>query len=220
MVDLLAVHLALRNRALSLVAATTGSMSLSATTTGYARAAGSFVTDGFVVGQEITPAGFAANTVDVLTGVSALALTTKNARAAEGAAGGRSIVVGLPALRAWENVTLIPITGRPYFEEDFVPATSELLTMPSQGGTVEETGLYVLKIYGLSNTGISALRKTVDALKRLFAPGTVLTAGTDTVRMRADVATQTGQILPLEGGWSVLVLTIPWRATSLNVIAA
>jgi len=220
MIDLLAVHLALRNRALAVSVATTGSTSLSATATGYARAAGSFITDGFSVGMEITPAGFATNTVDVLTGVTATALTTKNARAVEAVAAGRTISVGFPAVRAFENVTLTPTSGRPYIEEDFVPATNSLLSFPASGGTVEETGLYVIKWYGLSDTGVSALRKSVDALKALFAPGTTLTAGSNTVRVRGDTATQAGQIIPLAGGWSVLTLTIPWRAYSVNQVAA
>lgn len=220
MMDLLATHLALRNRALSLIVETTGSTSLSATATGYNRVAGSFVADGFSPGMEITPAGFATNTVDVLITVTASDLTTKNARPVEVAAGGRTISVGVPALRAFENVDLIPVAGRPYFEEDFVPGTNTLRTFPAQGATGEETGLYVLKIYGLSNVGISAIRKTIDALKALFAPGTTLTAGVNTVRVRSDVSVQSGQILPQGNGWSVCVLTIPWRAYSINQVAA
>lgn len=220
MLDLTATTLALRNRAVSLMVATTGSTTLSATATGYARTAGSFVTDGFCVGMEITPAGFATNTVDIITGVTATDLTTKNARAVEVAASGRTISVGLPALRAFENVDFTPVSGRPYVEEDFIAATNTLLTTNASSGTLEETGLYVLKWYGLSNYGVSALRKSVDALKALFAPGTTVAVGSNTVRVRADVGPFTGQILPQDGGWSVLTLTIPWRAFSQNAIAA
>lgn len=220
MLDLLATHLALRNRALTLSVCTTGSQSLSATATGYARAAGSFITDGFVVGQEILTTGFAANGYHVLTGVTALALTVADTVAVEGAAGGRTISVGLPVLRAFENTTFTPTVGRPYFEEDFVPATNSLVTLPAAGGIVMETGLYVAKWYGLSNVGISALRKSVDALKLLFAPGTRLTAGSNTVRVRSDTAVRTGQIIPLDGGWSVLTLTIPWQSETINQVAA
>ncbi len=198
---------------------TTGSISLSATATGYNRAAGSFVTDGLVVGQEITPAGFAANTVDTLTAVTATDLTVRTARAVEAVAGGRTISVELPALRAWENVDLIPVTGRPYLEEDYVPATNTLITLPAFGGQVQEDGLYVLKVYGPTNVGVSALRKTVDALKALFAPGTAITAGSNVVRVRTDTSVQTGQVIPIASGFACLVLTVPWRARSANVIA-
>jgi hypothetical protein len=219
-IDLAAAHLALRNRALSLVVCTTGSTSLSATATGYARAAGSFLTDGFYVGMEILTAGFAANGYRVLRGVTASALTTNPVPAVESAAGGRTISVGLPALRAWENVTFDPTVGRPYLEEDFVPATERLLSAPAAGGEVEETGLYALKWYGIAGTDILALRTSVHALKALFTPGTKMTAGSHVVRVRTDTGPQTGQILPLTGGWSVLTLAIPWWALSTNTIAA
>lgn len=220
--DLLSVHLALRNRALSLVVATTGSVSLSATATGYARASGSFVTDNFLPGMELVASGFAVagnNGAHVVTAVSALALTCSGC-AVDGAAAGRTLSVGIPAMRAFENVTLTPVTGRPYFEEDFVPATNSLLTMPAQGGVVRETGLYIPKWYGLSGVGVSALRKSVDGLKALFAPGTLLAAGANTVHIGGDQAPQTGQIIPLTNGWSALTLRVPWWVFSQNLVAA
>jgi hypothetical protein len=281
-IDLLAVHLALQNRALSVVIATTGSIALSATATGYARTplagsgtlaattgagtfsttqagvivngsvvtvagtnyvvsnfngttgctlsgapsfaaaaftyTGSFIVDGLDKGMEITPTGFAANTVGVIASVTARTITT-GARSVETSASGRTISVGFPSQRALENVPLSnPDVTRPYVEEDFVPATTTLMGSKT-GGSVEETGLYVLKWYGLPGIGETALRKSAHALKLLFAPGTRLTAGSDTVSVRGDVGPQTGQIIPLTG-WSVLVLTIPWRAYTQNVVAA
>lgn len=228
MIDLAAVHLALRNRALSVVVAATGAATLAATSTGYTRAAGSFVTDGFLPGMELDSAGFAVtgnNGAHVITAVAALTLTCTGC-AADPAAAARTLTVGLPALRSFENVTLTPVTGRPYFDEDFVPATSELLSFPAAGGTVEEDGLYMLKVYGLPNKDILALRKVVHALALLFTPGTVLTAGSGTVRVRGGSGPmsggsgpQTGQIIPLTNH-AVLILTVPWRAYSVNVIAA
>lgn len=220
MLDSLSCQLALRNRALSLTVCTTGSTSLSATTTGYARTAGSFVTDGFVIGQEITPTGFATNTVDVVKAVTALTLDTVTARAAEVAAGSRTIAVKLPALRAWENVDFTATTGRPYIEEDFAPGTHRIITAPMQGARAEQDGLYMLKLYGLSNVGISALRKTADAILALYTPGTVLTSGSTSVYVRGDPAPVAAQILPQGNGWSVLPLSIYWRARSVNTIAA
>lgn len=215
--DLLAVHLALRNRALSLVVATTGPTNLSATAAGYHRAAGSFIADGFLNGMEVVPAGFAVNTPRVIQSVTASDITTATAPAVDAVAGGRTLSVGMPSLRAFENVSLTPESGRPYFEEDFVPATTSLLTMPAQGGTVQENGLYVPKWYGLSDVGVSALRKSVDALKALFTPGTLVTAGAHTVRIGE---AQAGQIIPLTGGWSALTLPIPWWVLSRNLVAA
>lgn len=223
MIDKTALLLALRNRALTYVGPATGSMSLAAITTGYTRASGSFITDGFQVGQEITPAGFATNTVRVVTRVEALTLTVDTvggALTAEGAAGSRSLSVTLPAIRAWDNVTVTPIAGRPYLEEDFVPATSELISIPLNGGQVEETGLYILKWYGLANKGSAGIRKCMDGLMALFAPGTALTAGSDVVWIRDDIGPATSQIVPQGTDRAVCALTIPWLARTTNLIAA
>jgi len=236
-IDLLAAHLALRGRATGLVIATTGSVTLSATPTGFARAAGSFLDDGFVVGMEIASSGFAQaanNGVGVVVGVTDLALAvsmfvvsgpagvqtiTRPATVVDPAAAGRTITAGFPSFRAWENKPLEPGAGIPYVEEDFVPATHKVLTAPANTGLAEETGLYVLKWYGVPEIGVAALRKSNLALAKLFAPGTNLAAGADVVRMRSDTAVFSGQVLQMSTGWAVLKLTIPWRAYSANVVA-
>lgn len=220
MIDQVSALLALRARMLTTVVATTGSTTLSATATGYTRASGSFVADGFSVGMEIVPAGFAANPVEVVQFVSATTITT-GSHAAQTAGAGRSLTAGIPALRAYENVTIIPMSGRPYIEESFVPATSSIQTFPANGGQVEETGLYVIRWFGISGAGTSGIRKAVGALKSRFAPGTAWTLADGSVlRIRGDVGPSAGQLIRIDGGWTALTLTIPWRARSRNAVAA
>src|SRR4051812_2641150 len=107
---------AFRTRAQTLSVCAPGPQSLSATSTGYARAAGSFVTEGFKVGMEITTAsGFsqsANNTPCVITAVTALALTILGGRTVESAGSGKTLAVGFPALRSWNNERLARIAGR------------------------------------------------------------------------------------------------------------
>jgi hypothetical protein len=218
-------QLALRGRVLTLSVATTGTTSLAATATGYTRAAGSFVTDGFKPGMEVLAAGFATsgnNGYKILTAVAAGTLTVSSSTtmSTEAAGGNESIVCGLPETRAWENVTTTPVPGRWYIEEDYVPATQQLITMPANSGTVEERGLYTLKLYGLSGYGVSSIRKAADAVLALFAPGTTVTAASDVVRVRTDVAPWAGQLLPLEGGWTVVTITVPFAARTTNTVAA
>lgn len=224
MIDEAAVQLAFRARTLSVVVATTGSTVLGATTTGYSRPSGSFVAEGFCVGMEVVSAGFGAPenaTPKIVTAVSALVLECVGC-VAEGATGARSLTVGAPLLRAFENAEFLPVSGRPYLEEEFVPGAGSLLTFPANGAVAEDTGLYVLKWHGLNGTGIAALRKSVMALKALFAPGTAMVVGNSTVRVRAGSgnAPYSGQIIPMDGGWAVVVLTIPWRAYSTNQVVA
>ena len=219
MINSEAAHIALRQRAMTVVVATTGAVTLSATLSGYARTIGSFLTDGFAIGMEIQPVGFASNPVDVITGITALTLTVATPRTVEAVAAARSIAVGLPALKAFENQTLTPIPGRPYLEEEYAPSTNRLLSFPAKGGTTEETGLYLLKWYGLANTGVSAVRRAIDALKALFAPGTAIVVGTSTVYVRSDVGPYSSQLIPQGNGFAVAVLTVPWRVRTQNVIA-
>jgi hypothetical protein len=215
--------LALRARVLAAVSATTGSTTLSATTSGYARSSGSFVTDGFKLGMEVLGAGFsnsANNAYGVISSVSALALGISGGRLTESSASGKTVSAGLPFGKAWEGVEFTPTSGRPYIEESFVPASSRVWTFPADGGHVRETGLYVIRWYGISGTGPS-VRAAVDALKVQLSPGTGLTLSDgSTVRVRADTGPYTGELRRIEGGWSVLTLTVPWMSEATNAVAA
>jgi hypothetical protein len=218
-------QLALRNRLISLVVKTTGTTSIAATATGYTRSSGSFVTDGFKVGAEVLAAGFSTsgnNGYKVVTAVTAgtLTVTSSTTMAVEAEGGNESIVWGLPEGRAWENTSYTPTTGRQYIEEDYIPSTHSLQSFPASNAIAMERGLYVLKHYGLADTGIGANRAFADAVVALFAPGSVVTAGSDTVRVRSDVATWAGQPIPLESGRVVTTITIPWFAQTVNTVAA
>lgn len=232
--------LALRTRALSLTVCTTGSATLAATATGYTRLSGSFITDGFRAGMDVVSSGFstsANNMTGVVTGVTALTLTVspyvvttnadgsitvaRPATVVEASASGRTIAAKLPSRRAWELVQFTPATGIPYVTEQYVPGGGAvMLTAPYAGGLAEELGMYVLTWYGLSGSGTSAIRKSIDALKALFAPGTTLTVGTDRLTVRGAVGPSAGSIITQDGGFAACALTISWRAETTNAIAA
>jgi hypothetical protein len=182
---------------------------------------GSFIVDRFYPGMEIKPSGFAANTVATVTGVTARTLTTA-ARTVETSASGRTLLVGLPALVAWENedITVQRIAGRPYMTVEYSPSTHVLFTSPKQGGDATETGMYVFKLFGISGFGPDHIDRYIDGLRALFAPGTVLAAGANYVRVRTDVAPSPGPLIPQDGGWTVCMLPVHWYADSRNVIAA
>jgi hypothetical protein len=220
MVSHLAVLLALRGQALTLSVCTTGAQSLSATTTGYARAAGSFVADGIVVGAEILASGFttpANNGSRVVTAVAATTISCAGC-ATEAAAAGRTISVGLPAARAWENVAYTPVAGTWYVDEDYLPGPVQAITL-GPGASIETLPQYVLTLYGLANTGTTALYKTADALLTLFAPRTALVLSTgDVVTVRTSPAPYRSQLIPADAGWSAIVVTIPCFTRSANTI--
>lgn len=236
MLDHDVIQLALRQRLLTLVVATTGSTSLSATATGYARGTGSFVSDGFARGMEVAASGFGTNGVSVITSVSALNLgvsrlvLTTNAEGAqvvtrppmvvEGAAAGRSLVAGLPSLRAWENARFDRVTGQPYVEEQYIPGPETMRT-DSYAGLLELTPMYSPRIFAPANRGISADGNYADAIRRLFTPGTTMTLATgEQLIVRGDVAAFRGQRAQSDPpGWSVIPITIPLRVTTVSVPA-
>jgi hypothetical protein len=233
MIDSDLATLALRNRMLALSVCTTGSTTLAATATGYTRAAGSFLADGFRDGMEFLAAGFttpANNGYHVIESVSALTIITTTAVSVaapvvEGSASGRTLSVGVPEGRLLDNKRFAPnggpFPGRPYIVEEFVQGTHELVGYPSEGSRNEERGLYLVKWYGLEGKGEGGIRRPTDALKRRFAPGTVVSLNDGTiVRMPRETAAISGQILPQGDGWAVCTVSIPWRADTTNTIAA
>lgn len=212
--DLELVRLALRARALALTVCTTGVISLASTASGYVRTTGSFLDDGFAVGMEVVPLGFSDLTPRVITSVSALTVNVNGTVTAQNVASGRGLTVGLPAIRALENLEIDPIAGRPFAEEEFVPATRRLLTTTSNG-FVELTGLYVWRWYGLANTGGAGIRRCVNALCDQYPEmlGIPLTDST-TLRIRGNPAPSVGAITQRPGGWALCTLTVPWTITA------
>lgn len=210
---------ALRNRAITLAGPTTGSTTLTATTTGYSRASGSFLEDGFVVGMEITPSGFTSNPVSCVTAVAALTLTVRDARSAEASASGRTLAVLFPALRAFENIDFTPTSGRWYAEDDYLPGPAIQETLGPLGW-IETLPQYVVKFYGLQNTSTAALFKVADAFLALFPPrqNIVLSDG-NVIVVRTNPAPYRGQIQAApDAGWAVVAVTVPCRVRSQNTI--
>lgn len=213
------VNLALRARALALSVCTTGLTTLSATATGYARTAGSFVADGFVVGMEVTPAGFTEATPCCISVVTAGALTIGGGRSAQASGAGRSLTVGLPAIRVYDNVALTPTPGRWYVEGEYSPSTAALSTLTASRGYGEVTGEYYWRLYGIAGVGDLAFLTVATALLALYPPGDgqALSDGAK-LHIGRDPAPRIGGILPDAPGFAVLTVTIPWRCSFTNPV--
>lgn len=211
---------AFRARAESLVVATTGSATLSATPAGYARASGSFVTDGFVKGMEVSPTAFTQTTPGIVTAVAPLLLTISGGRTVQSSGSGRTLSVGLPLMRAYENDQFVADATRPYVTEEFVPGGTGIKTFPRRIGRFQEDGLSVWSWYGITGVGKDALTASVDALMRLFTPATLLPLSDgSSIDIPGDAAVYRSQIRRIES-WAVITVQIPWRAHTRNVVAA
>ena len=198
-----------RLRTLSVLDPTAGT--LSAVADGYARTAGSFLSDGLRPGMEITPEGFAANPVAVLKEVKALTVTVDEARATEVAAGSRKLTVVLPSTQSWENIALVPEAGKPYIEEDFLGGPQEQFESGPEGRVFYEPS-YVVRLNVPEGVGSEASNGYLKALFALFRPMTaMLMANGDKLRVRENPAPFRGQLLRIRPGWATVTFTIPLR---------
>jgi hypothetical protein len=217
MIDHTSIQFALRAKLVALSVATTGAIAMSATATGYARATGSFLADGFDLGMEITPSGFAANPADIITAISALAITVRAGRPVEGSAGGRTLTAGLPSARSWENIAFEPTAGVPWVEEEYIPGPVVQVTL-GPNGDLEATPMYAPKVHVPASTGMTASRYA-DAVLRLFAPRTVIPLPNgDVLRVRSDTGPFPGQLLQSRPGFAMKPITIPLRLRTSNSI--
>ena len=210
--------LAIRTQLLTVEVTTTGSTTLAATATGFTRATGSFITDDFVVGQEVTPSGFTNNAVAVIKSVTATEIVVDTARPVEVAASGRTIKVGLPELRAWENKELRPNDRRWFIEEEFIPGVNRVVTSGPLA-EIDHEPMYVVKVYGLPNRGVGALYNMADGILDTFRPRLALTlVDTTVLRVTSINAPYRGQVMLDADGFALIVVTIPFWARTRNTI--
>jgi hypothetical protein len=183
------VRLAVRAMLQSLVVCSTGSTTLAATATGFTRATGSFLADGFRVGYEVTPSGFADNSVSVIVDVTDTTMALLDARKAQAAGAGRALTCGVPTTQIYgsnlQPVVNPPSTDRPFLFETFLPGTGELRGL-TQGGTRSRQPIYTVQWWGVTNTGDESLTKPADIITDvLFTPNTVFPV--PNLRVRGDL---------------------------------
>lgn len=195
--------------------------SISATTTGYARASGSFVTDGFRVGMEITPTSFTSTDNQVIKSINTAGnqITIDGAITADAAAT-RTLTAGLPEYRAYRNMEFKPsqAAGRPYTEEGWIRGVKNV-TGVGAGGTMIHEPTYVIKHYGLSGKGDAAMDAFTDAVMLLFKPLTTITMSDGTVlRVAERPGPEASEITnpPDKPGRALVTIRIPLWAQTQN----
>jgi hypothetical protein len=212
--------LLLRARLLDIVAVATGNISLAATATGFTRAAGSFVADGFKQGMEVVPAGFGDNTPAIVNSVTANEIRTIGGRPVEAAAANRSLTVGIPPLRGWENRELTPLSNRWYIEEDYLPGAGNRIGV-TRRSPIEYLPTYVIRLSGLAGHSVTALYTVAQAILDSFKPLTVFPMSDGhAMVVRGDPAPYRGQLLTSaeDPGRAEIVITIPLIKRSPNLI--
>ena len=215
----LQMQYAMRTQLLTMEAATTGSISMSTTSSGFVRASGSFILDGFEPGMELAATGFSTGSNNanwVVDTVTALTLFVTGLTA-ESSSSGRTLLVGLPSGRAWENLKFTPTAGEPWMEEDFLGGPTTQVTAGTSAATLLVDPLYVVKIYVPEDTGIGGVNRYADAVLAAFKPNTSMTlTNSDVLRVRIGTGPSRGQIIRQRSGWVVVPVTVPFRLLTLN----
>jgi hypothetical protein len=215
---------ALRLKLAELVVCTTGAITLSATTTGYVRTTGSFLTDGFAAGMEVTPSGFTSNPVDTIQSVTALTMTMVTARTAQATGAGRTLSVSLPSRMALENETLEPEPLHPYLEEQYLPGPSTNPTFGGPNSLVVLEPMYAPRIFVPRNTGKDAASRYADAMLALFCPKTPITLPTGTASDALAVRGGPNEpgpfrsqlLMNAKGTHATIAATVPLRCLTTN----
>jgi len=209
------LRLAVRSELASITVCTTGSTSLAATTTGFTRTAGSFVTDGFEPGMQVTATGFGSasnNARWTVTAVATLTLTVDGTPTADTAASGRTLAVAMPYAVEYEDVEFTPPDRAPWMREELVSGPRRVISGPATNGTVEFDPLMHLHVFVPENSGPGALDRYADAIMDTFKPNATLTLSDGNIaRVRTDASSYRGAIQHVRTGYSSVRVTIPWR---------
>jgi hypothetical protein len=221
MIDHGAMQQCMRDRLFTLSVCSTGSTTLAATTAGYTRTTGSFITDGFAVGMELFASGFAKaanNGRKTITDVTDTLISCDGC-VADVATIGRTLFVGIPAGRAMENMFYEPVSPAPWLEEQYIPGPQYLGGI-SEFARISVEPQYAIRIHVKEYTSTRAAHAYATALLNLFPPALVLTAlpNGDVLKVRADLGPFRGQLLPSRPGFVVVPVTIPFRLHSINLV--
>jgi hypothetical protein len=203
--------------------AKTGAVTLGAVADGYTRAAGSFLADRFTKGMEVTPAGFSSSARRQIVGVTATKIKVEPATVpVQAAAAGRSLIVGVPATRAWEDIQFDPVAGVTWIEEQFAEGPRWQSSVGEGGDLTLRPTLNVF-VHVPSNSGLAA-RLYADAVLRLFPAGADIpllapTTPADYLKVRVDEAPTSFELIPSRfDGFSTIPVSIPMFARTINII--
>jgi hypothetical protein len=218
MLDNHAALLALRNRLLTTVVATTGSTTLASTVDGFTRTTGSFVDDGFVPGMEVTPFGFTDNSSSILKTVAPTVVTVQDFRLEEPPTPGVSLTVGVPTIRGWINKEIKPDIGAWRIKEMFQPGAGRVEGLGSFVW-IHYHPSYMVTFHGPDNSGALPMMRMMDSILGVFPPMLPLVlAGGVVLRVRSTVVPFASELLNDENGQAYIVVTVPLWVRTQNTI--
>jgi hypothetical protein len=156
---------------------------LAASATGYVRASGSFVADGFRPGDTVRPDGFADTRPAIVLAVSDLALVVDRDVTPEAAPPAASLAVILPERRRFEGQPFVRPKNKPWLRAGLRPAAAPLVAFGG-GGLVRQEGAFVVELFEPvdAGRGLARIERLAAGLRARFAPGQRLSRDGHVVR--------------------------------------
>jgi hypothetical protein len=165
-----------RERLLAFVRVTTGiQTNISANGSTITRASGSFLANGFQVGEEVTFSGWlngANNGVGMIESLTASTMVIADRTFVTEVAGGPvTVEVKVPALRKYENRALKTVVGRPYLVEKLVFPTPTQRQSIGPVARVKVPGVYEIQLFYPPNMGTVPIDSMASGLVLWFHSG-------------------------------------------------
>lgn len=201
-----AIRAALETHLVGTTIAGTGSRGdIGATATGYVRAAGSFLADGFGVGDTVRPSGFADQTLARVLAVSDAVLVVDRDVTPESAGAAVVLDVVLPARRRFEGQPFARPKDQPWLRAALRPQASPLVAFGS-GGVIRYQGAFLVELAEPvdAGRGLARAERLAGALRRQFRPGSRI----GDLGIRVGEATR--GTLQEQADFLVLPLSIDW----------
>lgn len=181
---------AFRAALMAIVKATTGNRTDMSITGGntFNRAAGSFLTDGFSIGDEIVATGFSGSPiVAYIKTVTALAIVTVSGGLTNiGSGASCAIVAGVPNSRAWDTETYSPRIGTAYVTDAYNFPSSDAVGI---GGFEQHRIQGIFTFYYPQANGRLPLSKMAGLVRATFKPkGGLYYAGDSGTFMQATIS--------------------------------
>lgn len=159
------IKMAFRTAFRAVVKASTGAVTTIATTAdGYTRTAGSFVTDGFDVGDEVVASGcpLAVNNgmgwVTYVDDITLQVMRPDGVVMVVGAAGAAvTITAGMPSLHILESRRTSTDVGKPWTREHYQAGVVVVASMRAPTARVRQRGVFWLNLFYPSDVGTSGV---------------------------------------------------------------
>lgn len=208
------IRAALETHLCALSLATTGSRTdIAATSTGYQRSAGSFLADGFQIGDTIQPTGFAESDPAIVLAASDTVLVVDRAVVAEPAGAAVTLTATVPERRKFEGQPFVKPKDRPWLRAALRPAGAPLVAWGT-GGLLRHHGSFLVDLFEPvdSGRGLARIERLAGAVRSQFKAGSALTHGA--VQVRITNAKRAGVQESLEA--VSLLVTVDWACEAAN----